>query len=60
MIEESTPVVVREVGVLEKFEGDPAPENLVQKVYVENGEIIKVEDYESGQLVNTQQVKEVE
>lgn len=59
MIEETMRAVVREVGVLEKFEGEPVPENLIEKIFIENGEIIKRETYRNGRLLKTEQVKEV-
>lgn len=36
-------LMVDEEIVLEKFEGDPVPENLVERVYLKNGKIIKTE-----------------
>lgn len=53
MITETDGLVVKEVGVLEKFDGEPVAENLVQRVLIENGIIVKVEDFENGVLVNT-------
>lgn len=50
---------VKEVSVLEKFEGEPAPENLIERIHIEDGEIIKVEKFENGDLVDTEIVKEV-
>lgn len=50
---------VKEVSVLEKFEGEPAPENLIERIHIEDGEIIKVEKFENGDLVETEVVKEV-
>lgn len=52
-------VDVKEVSVLEKFEGEPKPENLFERIHIEDGEIIKVERYENGDLVDTEIVKEV-
>lgn len=43
MITDNENVNIEEVIVLEKFEGEPIPENLVERVYLHNGEIIKVE-----------------
>lgn len=57
--EEASPVEVKEVSVLEKFEGDVAPENLVERIHIEDGVIIKVETFEDGELVSTDEVKEV-
>jgi hypothetical protein len=50
---------VKEVSVLEKFEGEPLPENLIERIHIEDGEIIKVEKFEDGHLVETETVKEV-
>ena len=58
MIEEN-PVEVKEVSVLEKFEGDPVPENLFERIHIEDGEIIKVEKFENGDLIESETVKEV-
>jgi hypothetical protein len=57
--EESNPVEVKEVSVLEKFEGEPLPENLFERIHIEDGEIIKVEKFENGDLVSSEDVKVV-
>jgi hypothetical protein len=57
---EASIVDVQEHTVLEKFEGDPVPENLFERVHIENGEVTKVEKYENGELLSTEVVKEVE
>lgn len=36
-------VILKEETVVEKFIGDPTPENLYERVYIENGEIVRVE-----------------
>ena len=59
MMEEANPVEVKEVSVLEKFEGQPAPENLIERIHIEDGEIIKVEKFENGDLISSEEVKEV-
>jgi sRNA-binding regulator protein Hfq len=53
-------VVVEEHGVLEKFEGEVRPENVVERIYVVNGEIVKQEWLENGEVVRTETVKEVD
>lgn len=54
------PIVdVKEETVLEKFEGEAKPENLFERIHIEDGEIIKVEKFENGELVSTEEVKEV-
>lgn len=57
---DATAAAINEYTVLNKFEGDPAPENLVERIHIENGEIIKVEKYEAGELISSETVKEVE
>ena len=52
-------VEVKEVAVLEKFEGAPEPENLIERIHIEDGEIIKREIFEAGELVSTEIVEEV-
>lgn len=52
-------VVIEEVVVLAKFEGDPLPENEFERVHIVNGEIVKVEKIENGEVVSTETVKEV-
>ena len=54
-----TPVEVNEYVVLEKFEGEADPANLIERVHIENGEIIKVEQFENGEMVSSEEVKEV-
>lgn len=56
---ESNPVEVSEFVVLEKFEGPAEPENLIERIHIENGEIIKQEFFENGTLIESQEVKEV-
>lgn len=41
--EEKPKVIIEEVTVLEKFEGDPIPENLFERIHIKNGEIVHVE-----------------
>lgn len=40
MTGENEEVTVQEQIVLHKYEGDPAPENLVETIYIEDGEIV--------------------
>jgi hypothetical protein len=55
-----TPVEVHEYAVLEKFDGEGTdPANLVERIHIENGEIIKHETWENGELLSSQDVKEV-
>ena len=59
MNQEFENVEVKEVSVLEKFEGKPLPENLIERIHIEDGEIIRVEKFENGDLVESEIVKEV-
>lgn len=56
---ENDKVEVHEYAVLEKFEGPAEPENLIERIHIENGEIIKKETFENGELVTSEEVKEV-
>lgn len=56
---ENSPVGINEKTVLEKFEGAPEPENLIERIHIENGEIIKREQFENGELVSSEAVEEV-
>lgn len=57
---ESVPAEIRESTILEKFEGAPVPENLIERIHIEDGEIIRIDKFENGTQVSTQVVKEVE
>jgi hypothetical protein len=57
---EQEQVVLEESVVLEKFEGDIIPENVVERVHILNGEIIMHEFLEDGEVVRTEPVKEVD
>lgn len=54
MNEEISTADVKMTGILDKYEGDPAPENLIERVYVEEDKIVKTEFFENGKLVATQ------
>lgn len=43
MIIENENVEIEETIILEKFEGEPLPENLIERVYLKNGKVEKVE-----------------
>lgn len=43
MIGETEGVHVQEDILLEKFDGEPLPENLVERVHIRDGKIISVE-----------------
>lgn len=59
-MEEKEDVVIEEVVVLSKFEGDPVPENEFERMHIKNGEVVAIEKIENGEVVSTEQVKEVE
>lgn len=59
-MEETPEVVVDEVVVLSKFEGDAVPENEFERIHIKNGEIIAVDKIENGEVVSSETVKEVE
>ena len=53
MNEETVQTQVKVTGVLEKFDGEATPENLAERVYIEDDEIVKIEYYENGELKRT-------
>ena len=56
MIEESQEVLVEERIVLSKFEGEPLPENEIERVHIVNGEVVAVEKIENGEVVSVKEV----
>ena len=58
MAEEVNNVIIEERAVLAKFDGEPLPENEVERIHIVNGEIVKIEQIENGEVVSTQTVKE--
>jgi hypothetical protein len=52
-------VIVEERLLLEKFDGEPVPENLTERVHVLNGKITKHEFIEQGNVVKTENFEEV-
>lgn len=56
MINESQDVVVEERIVLSKFEGEPLPENEIERVHILNGEVVAVEKIENGEVVSSEGV----
>lgn len=46
-----TGLEVQEHVVLEKFDGEAAPENLVERLHLLNGKITKWERIENGEVV---------
>lgn len=58
MVTDTPEVNIDEQAILSKFEGEPLPENLIERVYIDNGKIVKHEFYEAGRLIKT--VEEVD
>lgn len=58
MVNDTPEVNIDEQVILSKFEGEPLPENLVERVHIDNGKIFMHEFYEAGKLIRT--VKEVD
>ena len=52
-------VVVNEVMILSKFEGEPLPENEIERMHIHNGEVVRIDKIENGEIISTEQVKEV-
>lgn len=59
MIGDSESVVVEERITLSKFEGEPLPENEIERVHILNGEVVSIDKIENGEVVSTETVKEV-
>lgn len=53
MIEESQQVKVEERITLSKFEGEPLPQNEIERIHILNGEIVAVEKIENGEVVSS-------
>ena len=56
MIEETQDFLVEERIVLSKYDGEPLPENEVERVHIVNGEIVTVEKIEDGKVVSVEGV----
>lgn len=56
MSEEKPKFQVKEEVVLEKFDGEPELENLVERVHLLNGKVVKTEIIENGEVVETKEV----
>jgi hypothetical protein len=56
MSEEKPKFKVTEEVVLEKFDGEPELENLVERVHLLNGKVVKTEIIENGEVVETKEV----
>lgn len=60
MIGETEGAHVQEDVILEKFEGEPTPENLFERIHIRDGEIISITSIRNGEVVSVETVKEVE
>lgn len=56
MINETQELLVEERIVLSKFEGEPLPENEIERVHILNGEVVAVEKIENGEVVSVEGV----
>lgn len=57
MNEDVQGISIEESVVLSKFEGDPLPENEFERVHIVNGEVVKVEKIENGEVVEEKEVE---
>ena len=55
-MEETQEVKVEERITLSKFEGEPLPENEIERVHIVNGIIVAVEKIENGEVVSVEEV----
>jgi hypothetical protein len=60
MLDETENVYIEEVAVLSKFNGEPLPENETERIHIVNGEIVRRELIENGEVVSSEKVKEVD
>lgn len=56
MNNEAQEVLVEEKITLSKFEGEPLPENEIERVHIVNGEVVLVEKIEYGEVVSVEEV----
>lgn len=53
MIGEEQDVVIEERVVLEKFDGEAVPENLIERVHILDGQIVQHDFIEDGKVVES-------
>lgn len=46
MVNEQVKFDISVSGVLEKYEGEEKPENLLERITIEHGEVVKVEKFD--------------
>ena len=49
---------IEENIVLSKFEGDPLPENEIERVHILNGDVVRIEKIENGEVVQVQEIEQ--
>lgn len=47
-------LIIQEVAVLQKFDGEPLPENEVERMHIVDGKVVKIEKIENGEVVSTE------
>jgi len=52
-MEDKQNVTVDEVVVLSKFDGDPLPQNEVERITIKNGKVVNVEQISNGNVIST-------
>lgn len=57
LMAEAAPVVIDEYTILAKFEGEALPENLVEQIHIDNGLVVRVDKFENGELVSSEEVE---
>lgn len=54
-MDEKNRMAVREEIVLQKFEGDPVPENEIERVTIVDGRIVAIEKREGRRVIERQE-----
>lgn len=53
-MEENEQVLAEEIIVLSKFEGEPLPENEIERIHIRNGELVSRDIIKNGQVVSSE------
>lgn len=56
MIGDSPKFNVEERIVLTKYDGEPLPENEIERVHILNGEVVAIEEIVNGEVVSVKEV----
>jgi hypothetical protein len=48
---------IQEYTVLSKYEGEAHPDNLIEQVHIENGEVVKLEKFDNGELISSEEME---